>query len=296
MILGMTGFATKTLVIVETDGTRTQVSLNLKTLNSRFLEVNCKIPYALSHLETEFVKFFKQHLYRGNVTLTIFLSNPNFFKGAVEPSLSTAQSYLNAMQTIQHTLQLPGQVTINDIIPLPNIFSIEEKSIDEKTKEKIFNSIYALVDDLNNLRKIEGKSIYQDLQNRCIVLSQEINKIESIAEQIMQKRKEEVAKELQKLENQAGDQLNESQKSSLYHELDKIDIHEEIIRFNSHLENLKTQLDSAEIEKGRRIDFIVQELLREINTIGAKCPSITSIAITIKVELEKIREQAQNIV
>ena len=134
MILGMTGFATKTLVIVETDGTRTQVTLNLKTLNSRFLEVTCKIPYALSYLETEFVKLFKKNLYRGNVTFTIHLSNPNVFKGAVEPTLSTAQSYLDAIHSIQEKLNVPGQITITDIIQLPNIFSVEEKNIDDEKK------------------------------------------------------------------------------------------------------------------------------------------------------------------
>ena len=113
----------------------------------------------------------------------------------------------------------------------------------------------------------------------------------------MVSQKQKINEALAELENDTS-KFAEMQKNALYAILDKIDVHEEIVRFKNHLKTLLASLESSDIEKGKRIDFILQELSREINTITAKCSdaTISSHAINIKVELEKAREQTQNIV
>ena len=297
MVVSMTGFAIKTIVISQPDGSKAHLTMTLKSLNARFFEVTCKLPYALQYLETEFIRFFKTALHRGHVSFTIQVSNSSLFKGPVEPSLTTVNSYVQAIQAIQKACSLPGTVTINDIINLPNIFSVEEKAADESVKEALLQATQELIKELITARKTEGALLQQDLEQRCTIMHKEIVTIEQAAEKLMNERKKEAADLLTELA-QHPNELIDAKKHLLYHDIDKNDIHEEIVRFNSHLGNLKNQITSNELEKGRRLDFTIQELVREINTIGAKCSDVLigTLAINIKVELEKIREQIQNIV
>ena len=297
MILSMTGFTTKTISFVDQENNKVYLTVTLKSLNSRFFEATCKIPYALNSIETELIKLFKLHLYRGHITFSLHVSNPSLFKGPIEPALPIIKSYLNAIVLIQEECRIAGNITIAEIMQLPNVFSMEEKSIDESIKSTVLNAINSLIIDLIETRKAEGQTLKIDLLARYAIIDTEIRAIEQAAEELMKLRKQTLNKSLQDLEQENTD-LTEIKKNLIYHEINKIDIHEEIIRFKSHLHNLILQINSADPEKGRRLDFIVQELGREINTIAAKCSdvAISTIAINIKVELEKIREQVQNIV
>ena len=128
-------------------------------------------------------------------------------------------------------------------------------------------------------------------------MKKHITEIEKNAEKLMAQKKREVAAIIQKIDAQQ-EETTDIRKGSLLLMLDKLDINEEIVRFKSHLESLENQLDNPKAEMGKRLDFTLQEMAREINTISAKCSNakISSTAIDIKVELEKAREQAQNIV
>jgi uncharacterized protein (TIGR00255 family) len=121
--------------------------------------------------------------------------------------------------------------------------------------------------------------------------------LEKSASHVMQAKKEKITARLTTLDT-SNQEMSDAQRNALYFELDKIDIHEEIVRFKSHLETFTKALHTKELEKGRRLDFILQEMAREINTITSKCSDaeISAHAINIKVELEKAREQVQNIV
>lgn len=293
----MTGFAIKTITLTKQRLT-VQLTLSIKSLNSRFLETTCKVPNALYHLETDFIKRFKEELLRGYVLFTVHINNPSFFKGPVSVEMNTAQSYLAAIKTLQDQCSIQGNITINDIITLPSVFSIEEQGISEPEKNSILKAVDELLQDLIKVRTNEGKALYEDLQKRCVNVDVEINNIEREAERTMKERKAKILEKINLLNAQQGNETSETQRISLYFDLDKIDIHEEITRFKNHIKTFKSCLESPEQEKGRRLDFTLQELAREVNTIAAKCSdsTISSHAINIKVELEKAREQVQNIV
>jgi uncharacterized protein (TIGR00255 family) len=293
----MTGFAEKTITMPVGDQ-NVIITLSIKSLNARFFEATCRLPYALSTLEIELNQRFKKALKRGNVFFAINLSNGALLKGTVEPALSVIKSYLDAVATIQSTFNLPGAITIQEVIQLPNVFSSEEKALDDHLKTFIMTALDKLLEQLIEARKKEGAVIKKDFEQRCTVLEHAIKSIEKEAEELMAQRKEQVGQNLQTLSTTLPESTLEAQRALLYQELNKIDIHEEIVRFKSHLANMKLLLTTSDIEKGKRLDFTLQELTREINTIAAKSSeaSTSSIAITIKVELEKIREQAQNVV
>ena len=297
MIQSMTGFGSKTLALTLDDGTAANVVFSVKALNSRYFEATCKLPQALSILEPEFIKIFRKTLHRGHIYFTISVSNPSIFKGKVEPSLNTIQGYLTALDTVKKQFNIEGSLTLGDIIELPNIFNIQEKSIDEASKKLIFDATQEIIDLLVTMRIKEGAALKVDLDERIARMQKEIVAIEKDAHVLMERKKEEVHKALHELDADE-ETLADIQKKALYAVLDKIDINEEIVRFKSHVQSLSTHLDSPAVEKGKRLDFTLQELGREINTIAAKCSdaAIGARAINIKVELEKAREQAQNIV
>lgn len=296
MIRSMTGFATKSFILTVNES-KIPINMNLKSLNSRYFDVNCKLPYPLTNLETEFVKLFKSKLFRGSITFTIHLGNPNAFKGAIEPSIPTLKNYFTALETIKKTFAVEGTLSIANVLMLPNIFIAEELELDSQSKSLIFETANQLIDDLIATEIKEGQALKKDIFNRMTIIEKEMQGIEIAFETHMITQKQKVNEAIAGLESDAS-KFAEMQKNALYVVLDKIDVHEEIVRFKNHLKTLHTSLESADIEKGKRIDFILQELSREINTITAKCADaiISAHAINIKVELEKAREQTQNIV
>ncbi len=293
----MTGFAHKVIELPLHDGNKAYLSLMLKSLNSRFFETTCKIPYALQSMEVEFIRLFKELLFRGKITFTIAMQNPTVFKGPVEPATHIVQSYLTAIDHIQKTFSIPGEVTLENLITLPNVFSEGEVNIEEATQEQMLDVVRALTLELITAQEEEGASLQRDIEARCAILAEQIFSIEQTSSSLFEQRKTMIATKLGELDQQQTDVV-ELRRTQLYYDLERMDIHEEIVRFKSHLQALKAIIHSQDIEKGRRVDFTLQELMREVNTIAAKCSdaSISTHAITIKIELEKIREQAQNIV
>ena len=225
------------------------------------------------------------------------MNNQNLFKGSVEPSLKIIDGYIKAINQVKEKFSLKGELSVEDLLLLPNIFSIEEKEMDEATKKLIFATIEGLMQELIHGQEKEGLTLKIDIEQRLSIMEKEMAAIEIASAHLIENQKEKISATLQAVETDEN-KLADIQKNAAYLLLDKMDIHEEIVRFKSHLKNLAAQLQSAEIEKGKRLDFTLQELGREINTIAAKCSdaTISSHAINVKVELEKAREQVQNIV
>lgn len=293
----MTGYASKTIEITNQDGVTSYLTLSIKSLNSRFFEGLCKLPYPLQSLEVDLVTLFKHRLHRGKISFSIHSSNPNIFKGPIEPSLPTVESYLNAIDQIKDKFAISGELTISDIISLPNILIAEEIAADEIMIKKVMDASAELIDELEKIRTREGSTLLKDFQERSANLATHIIDIDGRAKKVFGERTHELSAKLEDL-NHDQSEFAEIRRHQLTLDMEKGDINEEIVRFNSHLEALNHLLTSDTIEKGRRIEFIIQELGREINTIAAKCgdAQISAHAISVKVELEKIREQSQNIV
>jgi len=293
----MTGFASKFLILEPIKNQKISLSLSLKALNSKYLDISCKLPLVLTNLETEIIKLIKNKLYRGQIYLIVHISDPNAFKLAVEPSNLTISGYLNALEKIKKEFNLQGQVTIQDILKLPDIFILEEKGIDSESKNAIFDTVNHLIDELVKERLKEGLCLLVDLEKRIDIMQNCIDKLSEIFENTLDDQKDKVNKRISQI-NDNNESFADAQRQALYNLLDKIDIHEEIVRFKTHIKNFSNFLYSKNQEKGKQLDFILQELSREINTIAAKTPNsqISELAISIKVEIEKAREQTQNVV
>ncbi|AXK60322.1 hypothetical protein C0J27_00970 [Candidatus Chromulinivorax destructor] len=306
MVLSMTGFATSTAEIALANNSKMILSLSIKSLNSRFFEMTCKLPSILSNLEIPIQRVLQKQLHRGHIFLHIKITNQEALQESVTPSIHTIQNYLDAIEIIQKKFDLHDKVTLSQILQLPNALQNEEVELNEEVEAAIVKAAYDLSVQLIQAQQKEGALLAHDIKQQLTSMQSKIEKIQTLSMQFIKEKKEALthvmslllafpAEQEQKSQEQC---LLEAKKSTLLYEIEKIDINEETVRFNSHLINLASQFETTETAKGKKIDFIIQELNREINTIAAKCSQITisSLAIDIKSELEKAREQGQNII
>jgi len=306
MILSMTGFATATAEIPLPNKATMTLAMSIKSLNSRFFEINCKLPSVFSNLEISLQKMLQKKLHRGHVFLHIKIVNQELLQESIIPSITTIQNYLDAIDIIQKKFNLSDKVTLTQILQLPNALQSEEMQLNEEVEAAIIESVDQLSLQLIETQKTEGALLEVDIKEQLTSMHNKIVKIKEFSLELIKEKKENLKNVMTLLlefpveqEQKSQEQcLLETKKSTLLYEIEKVDINEEIVRFNSHLVNLASQFNTQEKTKGKKIDFIIQELNREINTIAAKCSniSISSLAIDIKSELEKAREQAQNII
>ena len=296
MLLSMTGFGSGTIVI----GTRVgklSLVVEMKTVNSRYFEATCKLPMTLSGLEVKVINLLQSLLGRGRLYLVARFAEDSEIFESVNPSLKVVEQYVAAASLIKDKFNLSGELSVADILALPNVFELGRSEFTEEEEKEILVGMEKIAGQLTLMRSQEGNRLQQDLEKRFAVCAQKIADISVYFEQVMQEQKDLVDKQL--VLSKDGDEQAKHQLDESYITLNKMDIHEEITRFNSHLVSVRDLLkDTKHQDKGKRFDFILQELLREINTLMAKCAhfTISSLSVDVKVELEKAREQIQNIV
>ncbi len=296
MFLSMTGFAGKTVSLSIKKGAKVSVLIEMKSINSRFFEAACKLPSALNFLEVKIIRKLKEKLFRGRVYLTVRFFEEEGGLQKITPSFGLISEYVKAVGEIKKRFKLGGDLDISDIFKLQGVFITERNQLSVNFEKSIMTSIMQVTDSLVKSRQLEGKSLQKDLDKRFDICAERMVIIRGLFKKFMQKQKNEIKKT--SASYQKGDEQAKMKLDELYSVLNKIDIHEEIIRFDNHLKNVKKIIKDDKTEKGKRLDFVLQELMRESNTMLAKCSdfNISAAAVDIKVELEKAREQAQNIV
>lgn len=305
MILSMTGFATSNVEVPLSNNGNMVLSMSMKSLNSRFFELSCKVPSLLANLEVPVQRMLQKQLHRGHVSLHIKIVNSELLNEPIKPALNTIQNYLTAIDTIQKKFNIQDHVTLTQILQLPNVLQSQEVQLNKEIEEAIIEGIKNLADQMIVTQKTEGAQLAHDIKEQLASMKIKIAQIQKLSLEVIKEKKELLREVMTKLatfeqtEQKTTEQcLLEAKKATLMYEIEKIDINEETVRFNSHLTNVSLQFETPNPIKGKKIDFTVQELNREINTIASKCSNIaiSSLAIDIKSELEKGREQAQNII
>lgn len=301
MLRSMTGFSTisKEVQTQDQSGAKAPilVSLEAKTVNSRYFEASVKLPPALSSLETKISSLAKQQLSRGRLFLSINISSRSVSLEKVIFSNSMAEQYALAIKSISEKLGLENRASASEILRLPGVITLEKTELDEHFESQVLKLSTELIKKLNESRTSEGQQLKSDIQHRANSCSQAIEKIEKRNKEVVQK----LTHALSELEASAPEQPDDTHSDKVKeaaHRLDKADVSEEVVRFKSHLESLSQALNSENPEKGKRLDFLCQELFRETNTVCSKSQDLETVnaAVQAKVELEKIKEQAQNIV
>jgi len=302
MTQSMTGFSSSIVEIAISKTEKLSLSLHLKSLNSRYFEVTCKLPYLLTNLEVAIQRVLKKKLERGHVYLTVKIQQ-DATQMVVVPALNTIEQYLKAIKKIQTTCKIKEEVSLSTLLQLPNILQVEETAFTTKTEEKILNVIADLADSLMLTRKTEGNVLALDIETCIKEVLKNIKLIKKNSGVALTHKKKELDTVLTQIQAFASTDssiekaLLEQHKITLLSELEKIDINEELVRAAAHIDSIQNLIKDSSASKGKKLDFTLQELNREINTIASKCSHslISSLTIDIKTDIEKAREQAQNI-
>jgi uncharacterized protein (TIGR00255 family) len=301
VIISMTGFASKSVELPLPNNELLLLTIQLKSLNSRYFEIAYKIPPIFHNLEVHIYRYLKQTLQRGHVFLHIKIHNPIALTNAVTPSVGLIKNYIQAIERIKKEANITTATNIADILRLPNVLHADEINIENESETALLHHIQELAQDLIENQKQEGLELKNDLHLQFNSVQQQIELIRTTLAEVIKIKKQSAAECMDKI-TQTTDlndlSILEIQKNTLLHDVEKSDINEELVRFAAHIKNILELIESPVTSKGKKLDFILQEMNREINTMAAKCPhvSISKIVIDIKSELEKAREQSQNIV
>ena len=291
MIKSMTGFGR-----CEAADAERKITVEMKSVNHRYLDVSMKMPKKLNYFEAAIRSTLKEYIQRGKVDL--FLSYEDFTEsgGTVRYSRETAAEYLRYLRQMAEEFSLKDDITVSSLARFPEVFSMEEGNMDEegiwKTLEK---ALRGAAEALTRARISEGENLQKDLIGKLDGMLEHVAFIEARAPQI-------IAEYRQNLEAKVKELLGDAQvdENRLVMEVtifaDKVCVDEELVRLKSHIETTrKTILEGGSI--GRKLDFIAQEMNREANTILSKASDLetSNHAIELKTEIEKVREQIQNI-
>lgn len=268
-----------------------------RTINHKYVDINVRLPRKISFLEDKIRNIVKDYVKRGRVDLYIKLDLIGSEDVNLKFDEKLASQYVNILNNIKSTFDLNDDITVMNIAKFPDIIKCEEKEEDADLLWQMLK--LALEEGLKNLKEMrceEGIKLSNDIDTRCDLLKDYIEDIEKYSYNVVNEYKEKLNSRIAEiLENPSLiDENRLAQEVAIY--ADKCSITEEIVRFKSHITQLKKAIHKDE-SIGRKIDFLIQEMNRETNTIGSKSSdlNITNLVVEIKSELEKIREQIQNI-
>jgi uncharacterized protein (TIGR00255 family) len=288
----MTGFGRGQI-----SGENFTVSVELKTVNNRFLDVNLRLSQELQSMETELKRSITSRLTRGRVDVNLQYERTS--EMVYELNRPLISGYLAALKEMQDEFALSGEPDLNMIARLPNVLQTKKDEVNEDFAQAIKDALEAALDELEVMREVEGKSLKDELSYRLKEIEDRLPQIESesanVADEYRQRLTKRITDFLAKSDSQIEfDQARLAQEVAYLAE--KSDIAEEITRLKAHIEQFRTIMDE-EKDVGKRLDFLTQELNREANTISSKTNNliVKESALAIKSEIEKIREQIQNV-
>ena len=290
MIKSMTGFGQGSA-----DGENFKVRVDIRSVNNRFLDVHTRLPQELSSLEVTLKKQVQAALKRGRIDVTVVIEQTR--QATFEINRPLVSGYLKALGELKSEFELQGDPSLELVAKLPGAIQVSQDSgkLDEALVTGVIAAVSQAVVTLTEMRVTEGQGLAGELKNRLDNIESQLPVIESEAGRLPGVYREKLQRRLHDLVE--GGQIDETRLAQEAVMLaDRSDISEEITRLKSHISQMRDQLH-GEDEVGKRLDFILQEMNREANTILSKSSdlAISDAAIVIKTEVEKLREQVQNV-
>lgn len=288
-MLSMTGYGKS-----EYNENGVSITVEIKTVNNRMFDFNCKIPRAFMEFETDFRKIVSEFVSRGRIDFFINFSDNRVKDGDLELNLDKAGVYFNFARQLSEKFCVQNDLSVTSLLKMPDVLNDNYKTDASEFVEIIKNMVVNACEKLNLMRKVEGEKLVSDMLSRMETIRNLSKKISVRAPLVAKEYKEKLSNRIEEaLSGVVVDQARLLNEVAFY--TDKVNIDEEITRLNSHINQF------VEIVKqpcaGKKLDFLMQEFNREANTICSKSNDIevTGYALALKNEIEKVREQVQNI-
>ena len=272
------------------------LTVEARSVNHRYLDIALRYPRLYAPLEARMKQRVSAHFTRGRIDITLVPQENPAGRRALSLDHVLAQQYYDALQHLQESLRLPGAIDVSLIASLRDVFKVEEPSEDvENTWDIIAQGLDAALQALHSMRRQEGEALCRDFHLRLQAMAQQIQAIRQRVPQVVVEYRQRLEQRVKELFDQFEIDPNRlAQEAILFAE--RADITEELTRLEAHMQAFTRLLSSSEAV-GRKIEFLVQEMHREVNTIGSKSndTAIAHSVVDLKSELERMREQIQNI-
>ena len=292
--MSMTGYGKR-----ELENSDISISVELKSINSRYLEVNHKIPRLFSDDEDAMLALVRKKLLRGKIILNVNYTLLNDNLNQINLNENKVNEYISIAEKLNKSKVFKEGLTIDRLLTLPEVISTSTTSSNISYKRILSKSINDAISDLINMRTQEGENLSKDILSRLKKIKKDLALIVKISERTQKEILKNYKKKIKLLFDDNDKIILDDNRllQEIVIFMEKKDIHEEITRLQSHIDLFVDCIVKGKNEKGKRMTFLLQEFLREINTIGSKTDNIKTshLVVSIKTEIEKIREQVQNI-
>lgn len=288
MIRSMTGFG-----IAESDTEKFICKVELKSLNGKFFELNIRMPRNWQHKELDVRNELNKSIERGSATLSINLQYKNAEDKALPINHDVAAFYLAELEKISSSKNISTKDLFTSIFDFPNIVSSKENENSENDWNQILLTVKNAFVDFDSFRKKEGEMLCVELENICLSIEDKLNQIQKFESKRIESIKQRITKEIEQTYNSMIDK-NRFEQELIYY-IEKLDISEEKVRLKQHCDFFIETLNKP--SSGKKLNFIAQEIGREINTIGSKSydANMQRLVVEMKDELEKMKEQINNV-
>lgn len=268
--------------------------VEIKSVNNRYCDVSVKLPRNISYLEEKIKKEITSKVSRGKIDVFITFYNNSTKGKSIKFNRELAGIYINELKELAKENGIKDEIQVTDISKFPDVMTVENEEDEELIWNELKNPLEEAINNFIMMKETEGKKIYEDLTNRINDIQEKVSIISKNSTRLIKEyivKLEERIKEL--LNTEKVDENRLAMETVIY--ADKCSVEEEITRLNSHISQFKELIKENVI--GKKLDFLIQEMNRETNTIGSKSSSIeiTNLVVEIKTQIEDIREQIQNI-
>ena len=291
VIKSMTGYGRSQMIINGRD-----ILVEIRSVNHRYYEYNSRVPRTYNYIDEKLKVLLKSGISRGKVDVSVSINNIEGRDTEIAINKGVAEGYVKALRGVADELCVADDLTLSNLIRLPDVFIVQKTPDDE---DEIWNDVSTVANEalerFVKMRETEGEKMRNDVLSKADYIVEMVGKVEELSPKTVESYRDRLYKKLSEvLEGKDIDQQRILTEAAIFAE--KIAVDEETVRLRSHISQLRELVNSDETI-GRKLDFIVQEMNREVNTIGSKAQdlNITKIVVDMKAELEKIREQIQNI-
>ena len=291
MIKSMTGFGRANAVIGELD-----ITVEIKSVNHRYFEFSCRMPRAYQFIEEQLKSLCQKSISRGKIEMSVFVDDNSEHAIDVEINRPFVEAYIKAIKKLSREFGIKNDVKASSLINNNEVFKTSRRELpDESAAQAVLSVAQEAVKSFVDMREIEGERLFSDITSRTKVILEKVGFIEERSPQTVKAYRERLEQRVRELLADANvDEQRLITETAIF--ADKVAVAEETVRLKSHIKQFEDLAESSG-PIGKKLDFIVQEMNRETNTIGSKAQDIeiAHTVVDIKAEIEKIREQIQNI-
>lgn len=291
MLRSMTGFGRERAAFDERE-----ILVEIRSVNHRFYEFTARTPRAYGYLDEKLKSLLGGKITRGKVEVSVYIYNKEGVNADITVNKEIAHGYLDALRAVAPELEVQDDLKLSDIMRLPDLFTVvKTQENEEQVWEQVKQTAESALEKFVEMREVEGVKMHDDIASRLGFIEQMVKSVEERSPKVNDLYREKLyAKLTELLKDRNIDDSRVLTEAAIFSEKTAVD--EETVRLHSHIAQFRTLINSSE-PVGRKLDFLVQEMNREVNTTGSKCSDleITKTVVDLKSEIEKIREQIQNV-